>query len=192
MKSVKLKLTGTSPLLHCSDTLADPLNHLTILHKTLTDKRKKTMDDHMQIAKSMWTGLLYWSDTAGAILPTSNIRAALVGGATLGKLGMAVKRGTLMLDDYCVLNYGKKLTKDQLYDQGYVDRRSVVVSRRRVMAYRPKFTEWSVECTISYDENTLDESNIVLSMTNAGKFVGIGGYRPEKGGLFGRFEVTKL
>jgi hypothetical protein len=191
MKQIKIKLTGVSPLLLCSDKLADPLNPLTIQHKELTSKRKKTVDDHLLIARSQWQGLLYWDSENGVIVPTQNIRAALIGGGKLNKLGMALKRGTLMMTDFVPLDYGKKLSIAQLWDQDFKDVRSVVVSQSRVMAYRPKFTTWSLIFDIQYDENVLDENQIMQSLENAGQFVGIGGFRPEKGGIFGRFKPEK-
>jgi hypothetical protein len=192
VKKIKLKLIGTSPLLLACDRLADPLDAQTIAHKELTSKRKKTEDDHLLIARSQWNGLLYWDDVIGVYLPTQNIRAALVGGAKLNKLGMQIKRGTLMEEEITELIYGKKLTIEQLWEQKYIDRRSVVVSQARVMAYRPKFVTWSVIFELSYDENILDENQIMQSFENAGKFIGIGGFRPEKGGTFGRFKAEKV
>jgi len=189
MKDIKMRFNGTSPLLLSCDRLADPLDPATIAHKELTSKRKKTEDDHHLIARSQWQGLLYWNDELGVYMPTQNIRATLVGGAKLNKLGMQVKRGVMMLDAEIPLDYGKKLSVEQLWEQRYLDRRSVVVSTARVMAYRPKFTQWSLTFSLMYDENTLDQNQILQAADNAGKFVGIGGFRPEKGGHFGRFTV---
>jgi len=192
MKQISVKIQGVSPILLACDRLADPLNPLTIKHKELTSKRKKTEDDHLLIARSQWEGLLYWDDSVGVIMPTQNIRACLINGAKLHKLGMAVKRGTIMFDDYVPLEYGKKLTIQQLWEGDYRDVRSVVVSQARVMAYRPKFSQWSLTVNFQYDENVLDENQIMQSLENAGQFIGIGGFRPEKGGPFGRFTVSKL
>jgi hypothetical protein len=192
MKPIKLNMTGTSPLLLSCDQLADPIDPLTIMYKELTSKRKKTKEDHLLIARSQWQGLLYWNDDIGVYVPTQNIRAALVGGATLNKLGMQINRGTLMMEEHIALDYGKKLTPDQLWEQQYVDRRNVVVSRARIPAYRPKFFSWQLNFEMLYDETMLDENQILQSFENAGKFVGIGGFRPEKGGTFGRFEIKKL
>lgn len=189
MKELTLKITGISPILLSCDKLADPLDPATVAHKALTSKRKKTEEDHLAIARSQWEGLLYWDDEMNVILPTQNIRATMLNGAKMNKLGTQIKRGTIMLEDKVPLNYGKKLTKDQLWEARYLDRRSVVVSNARVMAYRPKFKDWTATFTIAYDESILDESDIVRSMQNAGSFVGIGGFRPEKSGTFGRFEV---
>lgn len=190
MKELTLKITGISPILLSADKLADPLDPATIAHKALTSKRKKTEEDHLAIARSQWEGLLYWDDKLNVVLPTQSIRATMLNGAKMNKLGTQIKRGTIMLEDKVELDYGAKLTKDQLWEARYIDRRSVVVSNARVMAYRPRFIDWSAKFTIAYDESILDESDIVRSMQNAGSFVGIGGFRPEKSGTFGRFEVA--
>ena len=50
MKSIKVKLSGSSALLMHSDRFANPLDPLTKAHKELTGKRKKTDDDHIAIA----------------------------------------------------------------------------------------------------------------------------------------------
>jgi len=192
MLQLKLKMTGKSALLLSCDRMADPTDELTIKHKELTLKRTKTMQDHIDIAKSQWRGLLYWDDELGVYMPTQNIRAALIRGGTLNKLGMDLKRGTLMPDGKTPIDYGKKLTIAQLWEQNYIDRRSVVVSRARVMAFRPKFINWSITFDLMYDEYTLDENKIMQSFKNAGDYVGIGGYRPEKGGSFGRFDINKV
>lgn len=183
MKKITMKFTGTSPILLSGDRLADPLEKATIAHKELTSKRKKTEEDHIAIARSQWGGLLYLDEKENIIMPTQNIRAAIVGGAKLNKLGMQVKRGTMMMVDDVPLDYGKKLTVDQLWEQRYLDRRSVVIGSARVMAYRPKFNNWSV---------IFDISQIKQASDNAGLFVGIGGFRPEKGGTFGRFNAEVI
>lgn len=192
MKETKLKLVGTSPLLLSCDRLADPLDPATIQHRQLTSKRNKTEDDHLAIARSQWEGLLYLDKGNNVVMPTMNIRACLVAGGKINKLGQQLKRAALMLDEYAPLDYGKKLSVDQLWAEGYIDRRSVVVSRSRVIAYRPKFAQWQLAFTLFYDESILDESQIVQSFENSGKYVGLGGFRPEKGGIFGRFTVEKV
>jgi len=192
MKRLSIKITGISPILLSCDKLADPLDPATIAHKELTSKRKKTEEDHIALARSQWNGLMYWEDGIGVYVPSQNIRASLVGGAKLNKLGMQIKRGTIMEDEKIELDYGKKLTMQQLWEQRYIDRRSVVVSTARVMAYRPKFMVWTLTFKILFDELVLDSNQIMQSFDNAGSFIGIGGFRPEKGGSFGRFQAELL
>jgi hypothetical protein len=196
VKEVSLKFIGTSPLLLSCDRLADPLDPMTIEHKKLTNITKKTFEDYKELAYSQWNGLMYWDDEMGVYMPTANIRAALVNGATFFKKGMDIKRGTMFFDDKVALNYlpdGKTLKKAQLWEQKYIDRRTVVVSRKRVTCYRPKFpVGWNFEFNLTFDDGILDVDTIIDAAIKAGKYVGIGGYRPEKGGMFGRFDVEVL
>jgi len=194
--SIAFQLTGTSALLLSSDKLADPLNKLTIAHKKLTSKRNKTEEDHLAIARSQWEGCLYLNDKGKVVMPTANIRACLVGGGKFNKLGQHLKRGTIIWESEVVLDYGKSLSVKQLWESNdgadYVDRRSVIVGKARVIAYRPKFIKWKLEFIISYDQNILDAQQITDSLITAGQYVGLGGFRPEKGGTFGRFEVKVI
>ncbi len=57
-----------------------------------------------------------------------------------------------------------------------------------VAIVRPRFKEWELELTFTVDEN---EGNLDIArklFVQAGK-VGVGGYRPERGGNFGRFAI---
>ena len=45
-KKLKFNITGATSLLMHSDTFENPLDPLTKKHKKLTDKLKKTNDDH--------------------------------------------------------------------------------------------------------------------------------------------------
>jgi hypothetical protein len=98
----------------------------------------------------------------------------------------------MMENELSPLDYGKKLSIEQLWEQRYLDRRSVVVSQARVICYRPKFVSWNTTFSLLYDENVLDVNQLKQSIDNAGMFVGIGGFRPEKGGTFGRFTAEIL
>jgi len=56
------------------------------------------------------------------------------------------------------------------------------------LRYRPEFREWSAEISVNYDAEMLSEQDIINLVNRAGFSVGIGEWRPEKGGEFGRFE----
>lgn len=57
------------------------------------------------------------------------------------------------------------------------------------LRYRPQFDEWSVPLNLEYDADLLQPADIVNLIDRAGFGVGIGEWRPEKGGEFGRFRV---
>ena len=64
------------------------------------------------------------------------------------------------------------------------------IGRTPRMIYRPRFDEWSIAVSIDYNTRWFDAESIVNVCALAGRTVGIGEWRPEKGGAFGRFEVT--
>ena len=57
------------------------------------------------------------------------------------------------------------------------------------LRYRPEFRDWSCTLKISYDEDLISGSQVVNLFMRAGLQVGVGDWRPEKDGDFGRFLV---
>lgn len=192
MKEIKLKITGLSPLLMHSDRMSNPLDAITKAHKVLTSKRKKTDEDHVAIAKSEWMGSLYHDPKQGLFLPSQNVMSSIRGGAKLNKLGTQFGRAALCLEERLTL--ATQLPKDlnAAWEMGqFTDARSVVVQRARLMRYRPRFDQWSTTITIHYAPDVLDKAQIIQAAENAGRLIGIGDFRPEKSGIFGRFQVEE-
>ena len=185
--TIKVKITGTRPLLMHADVFADPLNPLTKAHKAMTSKRKKTDEDHEAIAKSEWRGGLYIDDK-GPFIPGVNIEAALVSGGKLSKLGTQLKRSVEIMDDRCYLEYEGPKSAEGLWDDGFYDARSVKVQSARLMRYRPIFRKWSCVCEIAFDPDTINREQVLKCLEDAGLYCGVGDYRPK----FGRFDVEVL
>lgn len=185
METVKLKVTGTRPLLMHADIFADPLNPLTKGHKALTSKRKKTDDDFEAIAKSEWRGGMYFDEDLGPYIPGVMLQAAMVSGGKLSKLGAQLKRSVEVVDEMCRLEYEGPRKVEALWNKGFYDARSVKVTTSRIMRYRPIFKNWAVECTIAFDQESIDRRDVLKCMSDAGQYCGIGDYRPK----FGRFSV---
>ena len=57
------------------------------------------------------------------------------------------------------------------------------------MRYRPEFRQWSTTITAEIDSQLLTVDDVVNLINRAGFGVGIGEWRPEKNGEYGRFEV---
>ena len=191
METITMRLTGTSAMLMHSDKLADPLNPMTKDHKVLYNKTKKTDEDHYAIAKSEWRSSLYYRDVV--YVPASNVRSCMVEGGKLSKLGMHLKRGTMILADELPLEYDGPQDPEAMWASGrFHDCRSVVVSGKRLMRYRPLFREWSLTAEVTYDPLVVEAAQVLKSMTDAGRMVGLGDFRPAKGGSFGRFSVTQI
>ena len=71
-------------------------------------------------------------------------------------------------------------------------RKTVVIKKSRTVRVRPIFREWSLEAEIIFDPEIVNRAAIIAAMDRAGKYIGIGNRRPNKGGNFGRFSVQAL
>ena len=79
----------------------------------------------------------------------------------------------------CVRIYGEPMMRTD----------EVKVQQAMDLRYRPEFPQWSATLTIEYDEDNISASSIASLLYRAGLSVGIGEWRPEKNGDFGRFEL---
>lgn len=70
-----------------------------------------------------------------------------------------------------------------------IDERAVVVGKARVMRARPRLDSWSCDVVLDYDEDVIKPDVIMEILNMAGTRVGVGDFRVEKGGWFGRFRV---
>jgi hypothetical protein len=194
MQTTKIKLVGESPILLACDRLADPLDPATIEHKKLTSIRGKAKTAEVQLAtyKSAYVNAIYWDDVIGVHVPSINIKKCLEEGAKLTKNGDKVRKGVMIFEEKIPLEYGKKkLNPEQLWaDPQYVYRKSVVVARSKIMAYRPKFTDWALTLDVTYDEDIIQADWIVEYLNSAGAYIGLGGFRPANSGMFGRFTAS--
>lgn len=73
-----------------------------------------------------------------------------------------------------------------------VDSRPVVIRATggRIIRHRPRFDRWAATFTLRVNESILDAALVHRLLTDGGEQLGIGDYRPEKGGPFGVFRVT--
>jgi hypothetical protein len=55
---------------------------------------------------------------------------------------------------------------------------------------RPIFPEWGCCITVRYMKNTLSERTVANLISAGGKIVGIGDWRPQKGGPYGCYEIV--
>jgi len=64
-------------------------------------------------------------------------------------------------------------------------------TKGRIMRYRPMFKKWKIDFTVEADDE-IPQTAIKEALEIAGKYVGIGDWRPEKKGKFGKFQVTSF
>jgi hypothetical protein len=100
-----------------------------------------------------------------------------------------VPAAVVMTDDAIYLGNGRPGEAPTLE----VDSRPVTIpaTKGRVMRHRARYNEWSARFAIEVNEEILPLDFVHQLLVEAGQQIGIGDYRPEKGGPFGRFRVTR-
>jgi hypothetical protein len=63
---------------------------------------------------------------------------------------------------------------------------------KRVMKQFPLIPEWHGRVTFHILDDTITKEVFARHLEQAGKFIGIGRFRPRNNGFYGRFEVEKL
>jgi hypothetical protein len=192
METMAIRLTSSSPMLMHAATLANPLDKATKAHKVLTAITKKTDDIHLAIARSEYNASLY-TRQGRVVIPTINLLSCFVAGAKLSKLGAQMQRSIMANGEEIPLLYKGPQDPDKLFDnEEFQDVRGVVVGRARVMRYRPKFANWKAEIELIVDTDMMDKTDVLRCAAAAGQYVGLGDFRPQRGGIFGRFSVEEV
>lgn len=73
-----------------------------------------------------------------------------------------------------------------------VDSRPVTIpaTKGRVMRHRPRFDNWGARFDLVVNDDLLAIDTVQQLLTEAGQYIGIGDFRPEKRGPFGTFRVV--
>jgi hypothetical protein len=100
-----------------------------------------------------------------------------------------VPAAVLVLDDLLGLYLTDRRTKINDYE---VDARPVTIpsTKGRVMRYRARLNEWAIKARLRINTDILDESMVRRLMVEGLQQIGLGDYRPEKGGPFGTSDLV--
>lgn len=187
VESLTLRLAGEEgePLIMHNGLLADREYEWTKQLAAVTGKRKKTDEDHAEVARLEWRGGLYYDDDLGPFLPGENVRRSILDAARLSKEGKTIERGVLRVSRKNRLDYDGPRNPEAMWDDQRFRHRAIVkVSTSKVARVRPKFVGWSTTVTIDYDSAVLDGRDLFRIAQAAGQFIGIGDGRPFYGGRF--------
>jgi hypothetical protein len=121
-------------------------------------------------------------------------RSALLNGLKgkkIGKMGAATvfQPAVFNVDQFCVLvdpDTEKPLTKYE------IDTRPAVIGRSRVIRSRPRYDSWSCTLFFEIDEEVLTAKQVEEQLNVAGRVAGVGDYRVNRKGPFGRFTAELI
>lgn len=100
-----------------------------------------------------------------------------------------IPSAVFILHDEVVVTNGDGETPVTTFE---VDSRPVTIpaTKGRVMRHRPKWDVWSATVELEVDTALFTPAFVHRLLEEGGRRLGVGDYRPEKGGPFGRFRVV--
>lgn len=125
-------------------------------------------------------------------IPSDQIQGAMINAGALSKskVGNAKKSMKNIVAAMFSINPEKIFLEN-----GYgIDKRSAVNRniKARIICIRPRWEKWQAEFTLLVDNDTITESTAKQILEDAGNYIGIGSFRPQNNGKFGRFKITKF
>jgi len=104
-------------------------------------------------------------------------------------LKFIVPAALIVLDDLCGLYLKDRKTTITDFE---IDSRPVTIpaTKGRVMRHRARFNEWATNVRLQINEQIITEAMIRQLFVEGLQQIGIGDYRPEKGGPFGTSSIV--
>jgi hypothetical protein len=173
-----LTVVGTTPLL-MNAWSSEAKEMMRCKQQQGTSTRKKELKDPI----AHFNGSRYLNAAGEDCVPVASFAQAIVGGARWTELKMTELRGTFFIiaPDGLLKIHGSepRMREDMVRVFGGVSD----------MRYRAEYEHWSVDLVFEYNERAITVQQLVDLVNLAGFSVGVGNWRPEKDGTFGRFAV---
>jgi len=175
MKKYKVTIQGTTELLmHRPSSLIGNISK---------EQKQKEETPKQQAEKS-----LYVTDKGKLYQPSTHILGALV---DAGKSQQVVGKKKATYSK--IVGYAVQIEPYEIEhkkQQWEVFSCLAVINRGRVLIHRPMLKNWELEFEVIFDEEQIPATILKEIFDRAGRFSGIGDWRPNKKGRFGKFQVT--
>jgi hypothetical protein len=177
VETVNVEVIGTSPLIcrNWSQTQKDLMLAKQTKRACKAREAKKPERDYEES--------LYRHPQGGYGFPAVAFKAAAVRAGTYAEMKMTFLRGAFHVSGEMVkLNGEPSMREDMVRLQGKV----------ADIRYRGQFAEWSAVVPIQVNVSVLSIEQLANLLVIAGFAVGVGEWRPEKNGQYGRFNVGSI
>ena len=189
----RIKIRGTSGLIHHNGAAGlDVRSPANVEKAEIARKRgtNRTASDDARLAELECQTSLWLDESGAPTIPEAALRAVIETGARKLKQGPQVREG-LIVEKVEVFDYDRGAlgtTSDELGKRAQFTT-GVVVQRNRLLRTRARFPEWACTFTVEMDDELGDRSQLEAWLDIGGRRIGLGDWRPEKSGRYGRFEV---
>jgi hypothetical protein len=168
--TIRCHIRGTRPLL---------MNAFVSESGNGPSKRGKVYDDNDEAQKRLYLG-----PDGSICTPATHIEACMVKSASDFKFSGKKTYKDIIKSGVFV----EPLMIPHLKTDWKVDRQGVVVQKARIMRCRPRFDEWELKFEMVLRDERLEALNVRNILESAGKYVGIGDYRPR----YGLFQIAEF
>lgn len=158
------------------------------------EKNRKLIIERNDVAKEDLVRAEFhaYSDSKGFYMPSEHIRSSLInaGSYLKSKVGNSKKS----MKNVVAGMFFIEPDKIRLPKEFEIDKRSAVNRniKARIITIRPKWIDWKVKFILMIDNDTITEQTVKELFKASGDYVGIGSFRPEHNGMFGRYELTSI
>ena len=178
MRTINVEIEGTSPL------LMNRYNVEAELDRQKGKRITKTYDSKEEAKKSAY----FSKDGKTLIIPNICLYASILNASSFHKINRrsakSILAGSIKVEPEEVsLETNKYL----------IDVRPVVIQRARVLKSRARLDKWKAKFKIIYNDELIADPVIIKTvLKEAGMRIGIMDFRPNKGGFYGCFKITKF
>ena len=183
MKTVKVEIEGLTPLL---------MNRFTDETEVkISSGTSSTMRGNWGTPREQAAKTAYKDEKGNLYIPGANLFKAIIEGGRFHKIGkkqVTISNSTMITGGVflkeVVLPLGTKKFE--------VDSRSVVINgKSRIMKHRARLDTWKLTFELEIDDTIFTVDFVRQFVEDAGKRIGLGDFRPDRKGQFGRFAITK-
>lgn len=184
MKNMSITISGVTPLLCNRFTDAAQI--------TATEGNKLSLVGDKGTPQEQATAKLYIGHDGKPMIPQPNLFRCIIDAGKFFKCGKSkVTTQKSSLIPACVEIEGIELPI-QHKESWSVDTRAVRIPSTggRILCHRPCFNDWKIEFTIKIDTEMISPKLLREIIDAAGRRIGLGDFRPDCKGPFGKFVVT--
>jgi len=184
MKHVTVRIQGTTPLL-CNRFTEEA--QMKASEQTGASIVGDKGSPHEQAEKKLYR------DNGHLVIPSPNILKSITEGGTFFKAGrskVTTQKKSLIPAAVMIVAAAIPIESKEGWE---VDTRPVRIPATggRILAHRPMFNDWVLEFEMEVDTDIMSTKLMREIVDAAGKRIGLGDFRPECKGPFGRYIVTK-
>lgn len=191
----QIDIRGTTPLImHSGSVGLDTTSPANVEKAEITRKRggNRTAADDARLRELECQTSLWLDEKETPTIPVGALRRCIENAARKSKEDPAVREGLQV--ESVAFAYDKKALGESVEELGRKAQFTVgvVIQRARILRTRAKFDKWGARVMIDTDDELVDRAKLERWLDIGSRRIGLGDWRPEKSGSYGRFEVVSV